>query len=62
MLKDGDSVLQISHGNTLLSLMHRFAPAGYDLSERPQNGSVTRLDFDTSKPLDQSITIKGYNE
>ncbi len=62
VLKDGDSVLQISHGNTLLSLMHRFAPAGYDLSERPQNGSVTRLDFDTSKPLDKSITIKGYNE
>lgn len=61
-LKDGDNVLQISHGNTLLSLMHRFAPAGYDLSERPQNGSVTRLDFNTAEPIDQAITIKGYNE
>ena len=61
-LKDGDNVLQISHGNTLLSLMHRFAPAGYDLSERPQNGSVTRLDFNTAVPIDQAITIKGYNE
>ncbi|EIK86260.1 histidine phosphatase family protein [Gardnerella pickettii] len=61
-LKDGDNVLQISHGNTLLSLMHRFAPVGYDLSERPQNGSVTRLDFNTAEPIDQAITIKGYNE
>ena len=61
-LKDGDNVLQISHGNTLLSLMHRFAPAGYDLSERPANGSVTRLDFDTTKPIDNAITIRGYNE
>ncbi len=49
-LKDGDHVLQISHGNTLLSLMHRFAPEGYDLSERPANGSVTCLDFDTTNP------------
>ena len=61
-LKDGDNVLQISHGNTLLSIMHRFAPAGYDLSERPANGSVTRLDFDTTKPIDEAITIRGYNE
>lgn len=61
-LNDGDNVLQISHGNTLLSIMHRFAPAGYDLSERPANGSVTRLDFDTTKPIDQAITIQGYNE
>ena len=61
-LKDGDNVLQISHGNTLLSIMHRFAPAGYDLSERPANGSVTRLDFDTAQPIDQAITIQGYNE
>ena len=51
-LKDGDHVLQISHGNTLLSLMHRFAPEGYDLSERPANGSVTCLDFDTNEPMD----------
>ncbi|RIY26179.1 histidine phosphatase family protein, partial [Bifidobacteriaceae bacterium WP022] len=42
--------------------MHRFAPVGYDLSERPQNGSVTRLDFDTTKPIDNAITIRGYNE
>lgn len=62
LLKDGDCVLQISHGNTLLSLMHRFAPAGYDLRERPRNGSVTQLDFDTSKPLDEAISVISYNE
>ena len=56
-LKDGDDVLQISHGNTLLSLMHRFAPEGYDLSERPANGSVTCLDFDTTKPFEVALTV-----
>lgn len=61
-LKDGDHVLQISHGNTLLSLMHRFAPQGYDLRERPANGSITRLDFDTCLPIDKAISIQGYNE
>lgn len=61
-LVDGDRILQISHGNTLLSLMQRFAPAGYDLSERPANGSVTTLDFDTEAPFDQSIEIISYNQ
>ncbi|OZG51454.1 fructose 2,6-bisphosphatase [Pseudoscardovia radai] len=61
-LKDGDNVLQISHGNTLLSLMQRFAPTGYDLSERPGNGSVTRFDFDTARPLDEAVTVVSYNE
>jgi len=61
-LHDGDDVLQISHGNTLLSLMHRFAPEGYDLSERPANGSVTCLDFDTAKPIDDAVTVISYNQ
>ena len=61
-LKDGDAVLQISHGNTLLSLGHRFGGSDLDLSERPANGSVTVLDFDTSKPFDQAITIASYNQ
>lgn len=59
---DGSNVLQISHGNTLLSLMHRFASEGYDLSERPSNGSVTRLDFDTEKPIEQAIRVVSYNQ
>lgn len=61
MLHDGDRVLQISHGNTLLSLMHRFAPDGYDLSERPGNGSVTQLDFDTEAPFDTALSVISYN-
>ena len=61
-LKAGDHVLQISHGNTLLSLMHRFAPEGYDLSERPANGSVTCLDFDTNEPMDRAVSVVSYNQ
>ncbi len=61
-LADGDNVLVVAHGNTLLSLMHRFAPTGYDLTERPQNGSVTVLDFDTTMPFAESLTVISYNE
>ena len=60
-LKDGDDVLQISHGNTLLSLAHRFAGSDLDLSERPANGSVTVVDFDTTKPFAEAINITQYN-
>lgn len=60
-LKDGDDVLVIAHGNTLLGLMQRFAPEGYDLSERPANGSVTVLDFDTDAPFAESIRVVSYN-
>ncbi|MYV05319.1 histidine phosphatase family protein [Furfurilactobacillus milii] len=56
-LSDGDNVLVISHGNTLLSLMERYGGGKYDLSVRPENGSVTRLSLD-----DQKITVLGYNE
>lgn len=61
-LCDGDHVLQISHGNTLLSLMRRFAPEGYGLDERPANGSVTQFDFDTDKPFSQAFTVVSYNQ
>ncbi|MBB2954916.1 putative phosphoglycerate mutase [Bifidobacterium commune] len=61
-LKDGDDILQISHGNTLLSLMHRFAPQGYDLSERPANGSVTMLHFDTDRPIESAVKVVSYNQ
>ncbi|NMM99603.1 fructose-2,6-bisphosphatase [Bifidobacterium sp. DSM 109958] len=60
-LQDGDDVLQISHGNTLLSLAHRFGGPDLDLSERPANGSVTVLDFDTDKPFAQAVSIVSYN-
>ncbi|MEJ5922198.1 histidine phosphatase family protein [Bifidobacterium thermophilum] len=61
-LHDGDCVLQISHGNTLLSLMQRFAPEGYDLSRRPANGSVTRMDLDTEQPFAHALSVVSYNE
>lgn len=61
-LSEGDDVLLISHGNTLLSLMQRFAGSGYDLSERPANGSVTVIDFDTSRPFDSCLTVRSYNQ
>ena len=59
-LADGDDVLQISHGNTLLSMAHRFGPDGLDLSARHANGSITDIDFDTSKPFAQAISITSY--
>ncbi|WP_143461589.1 histidine phosphatase family protein [Levilactobacillus enshiensis] len=40
---DGDNVLMISHGNTLLSLMERYGQNQFDLSVRPANGSLTKL-------------------
>ena len=56
-LKDGDNVLLISHGNTLLSLMERYAGGKYDLSVRPANGSLTRLTL-----TDSDILVESYNQ
>ncbi|MCH4249706.1 MAG: histidine phosphatase family protein [Microbacteriaceae bacterium] len=56
-LRDGDTVLVISHGNTLLSLMERYGQGRYDLTVRPGNGSVTRL-----RLTDDTIEVLGYNE
>ncbi|AKV55182.1 histidine phosphatase family protein [Bifidobacterium actinocoloniiforme] len=61
-LADGDKVLLVWHGNSLLSLMHRFAPEGYDLSERPANGSVTVFDYDPEAPFDQAVEVSSYNQ
>ncbi|WP_026644293.1 histidine phosphatase family protein [Bifidobacterium sp. AGR2158] len=60
-LEDGDHILQISHGNTLLSLMQRFAPEGYDLSERPANGSVSEFDLDTDADFASALAVISYN-
>ena len=60
--RDGDDVLQISHGNTLLSLGHRFGGPDLDLNERPANGSVTVIDFDTDKPFGEAVTIVSYGK
>ncbi|WP_367296293.1 histidine phosphatase family protein [Levilactobacillus yonginensis] len=57
ILKDGDNVLVISHGNTLLSLMERYGQGQYDLSVRPANGSVTKLSL-----TPDDIKVLSYNQ
>ncbi|KIS03643.1 histidine phosphatase family protein [Paucilactobacillus wasatchensis] len=55
-LQDGDNVLLISHGNTLLSMMEQFAGDQYDLSVRPGNGSITKLIL-----TDEDVLVEYYN-
>ena len=55
-LKDGDNVLLISHGNTVLSMMEKFGQGKYDLTVRPQNGSVTKLIVTAD-----DVTVDYYN-
>ena len=55
-------MLQISHGNTLLSLGHRLGGPEHDLHARPANGSVTVIDFDTDKPFGEAVTIVSYGK
>jgi probable phosphoglycerate mutase len=62
-IENDDNVLVISHGNTILSLMARFAKGKYDLSIRPKNGSITRIDFNTEKEtLDEALTVIEYDK
>ena len=42
-LPDGTNVLWVSHGNTVLSLVERFGEGKYDITERPKNGSLSKL-------------------
>ncbi len=56
-LKNGSHVLQISHGNTLLSLINRFGSGDGVMTTRPANGSVTVLSFDTGMPLDAGVRV-----
>lgn len=56
-IKDGDNVLLISHGNTLLSLVERFGNGQFDVTERPANGSLTKLEFDGD-----DVKVTAYNE
>lgn len=56
-LKDGDNVLLISHGNTLLSLMERYGQGKYDLTVRPKNGSLTQLTL-----TDDDVIVESYNQ
>lgn len=55
-LHDGDNVLWVTHGNTLLSLVERFGHGKYDVTKRPANGSLTVMAMDGS-----DLQIKAYN-
>lgn len=56
ILDDGDSVLLISHGNTLISLADRYGEGKIQVHERPLNGSIARMELS----LD-GLTILTYN-
>lgn len=53
---DNANILWVSHGNTLLSLMERFGDGKYDLTQRPANGSVTKLLL-----TDNDVKVEYYN-
>ena len=40
---DGANILWVSHGNTCLSLVERFGEGKYDITKRPDNGSLSKL-------------------
>ncbi|MCT8394841.1 histidine phosphatase family protein [Weissella soli] len=56
-LQDGDNVLVISHGNTLISLAERYGAGKIQIHERPTNGSVTQIALTTD-----SLHIIKYND
>lgn len=56
-LHDGDNVLWVTHGNTLLSLAERFGHGKYDVTKRPANGSLTKMVMDGD-----DIQIVAYNQ
>lgn len=39
-----------------------FGGPDLDLNERPANGSVTVIDFDTDKPFGEAVTIVSYGK
>ncbi|MHA8110567.1 histidine phosphatase family protein [Lactobacillaceae bacterium Melli_B4] len=55
-LKDNDNVLLISHGNTVLSIVEKYGRGKYDVTERPANGSITKL-----RLTDNDAEVTDYN-
>lgn len=45
-LPEDANVLWVSHGNTCLSLVERYGEGQYDLTKRPDNGSLSKLVMD----------------
>jgi len=55
-LQDGDTVLLISHGNTLISLADRYGQGKIQVHERPENGSIAHMTLSEA-----GIEITQYN-
>lgn len=55
-LQDGDDVLLISHGNTLISLADRYGQGKIQVHERPANGSIAKMQLSA-----EGISISMYN-
>jgi probable phosphoglycerate mutase len=56
-LPDGSTVLLVSHGLVIRSLMEEFAAPGlYDPGHAPENGTIQLMEINNSQP-----TIKFYN-
>lgn len=54
LIRDADlpadaNVLWVSHGNTCLSLVERYGEGKYDVTQRPANGSLSKLIMDGQK-------------
>ncbi|MFT8726669.1 histidine phosphatase family protein [Liquorilactobacillus ghanensis] len=56
-IHDGSKVLLVSHGNTLLSLVERFGAGKFDVTQRPANGSLTKLAVN-----DHQIQVVSFNQ
>lgn len=56
-LPDNANVLWVSHGNTCLSLVERFGKGKYDVTKRPDNGSLSKLVM-----TDDNIHFEFYNQ
>lgn len=51
------NVLWVSHGNTCLSLIERYGQGKYDVTKRPDNGSLSKLIM-----TDDDIQVAFYNQ
>ncbi|GAY72126.1 phosphoglycerate mutase family [Lentilactobacillus kosonis] len=50
-------MLLVSHGNTLLSVVERYGNGKFNISERPANGSLTKLEINGD-----DAKVIAYNE
>ena len=56
-IKNGDNILLIGHGMSLLSFVERFSHGQYNLTKRPANGSLTKAIV-----TDADVKVTEYNK